>query len=58
VRCRICKKEIKSDWSDPAAGLLIDCAGERVVVGIYHYSCLVKRIKELIEGKEKEVSKK
>ena len=52
MRCGICKKEIKSDWSDPDAGLLIDCAGRQIVIGAYHYSCLVKRIKELIEKKE------
>ena len=54
MKCRICGKEIKSDWSDPVAGLLIDCAGRQVVVGIYHYSCLVKRIKELLEKENKE----
>ena len=52
MKCRICGKEIKSDWSDPPAGVLIDSAGHRYVVGIYHQSCLEKRLKQLIEGEK------
>ena len=51
-KCRICGKEIKSDWSDPPAGVLIDSAGHQYVVGMYHQSCLIKRLKQLIEGEE------
>ena len=50
MKCKICGKEIKIDGSDPLAGIVIEVGEARVVFGIYHFSCLVKRLRELIEG--------
>jgi len=48
MQCKICKGEV--DASE-ATGLVLSRGniGERIVFGLYHYQCLIRKLKSLIE---------